>query len=217
MDKNLNEIYIKQIERTKKALEKNRFEVFTADNSSEACKIAQSLLTDGAVVASGGSMTLEECGMTNILRSGKYNYLDRTKTNDKTALFRQSFSADFYFCSSNAVTENGELYNVDGNGNRVACICYGPSKVIMIVGRNKIVKNLEDAVKRVKIYAAPSNTLRLSCKTYCHEAGKCMGLNGAMTEGCLSDDRICSSYVVSAFQRVPKRIAVILVNEELGY
>lgn len=217
MNNNMETVTMKMLERTKTALEKNRFDAYIANDCEQACEIAQSLMHDGALVASGGSMTLEECGMGKILRSGKYEYLDRMNTDDVTALYRKSFCADFYLCSSNAVTENGELYNVDGNANRVACICFGPDKVIMIVGRNKIVHNLDDAVKRVKTVAAPANTQRLSCKTYCHEVGKCMGTDGKMTDGCTSPDRICAEYLVSGFQRRPGRIAVILVNEELGF
>lgn len=217
MDKNLNAVDLKRLERTRAALEKNRFAAYVANDCAEACKIAESLMHEGALVASGGSMTLEECGMASILRSGKYDYLDRTKTDDVTALYRKSFCADYYLCSSNAVTENGELYNVDGNANRVACICYGPDKVIMIVGKNKIVEKLDDAVTRLKTVAAPANVQRLSCKTYCSEAGKCMGTGGDMADGCASPDRVCSQYVVSGFQRKPGRICVILVNEELGY
>lgn len=217
MDKNLDSVIRLKLERTKKALEKNRFNVYIADNSKEACDIAQSLMKDGALVASGGSRSLEECGMGEILRSGKYEYLDREKATDMTELFRKSFFADYYLSSSNAITENGELFNVDGNANRVACICYGPSNVIIIAGHNKIVKDIDEAAKRVKNIAAPANVKRLSCNTYCAQTGRCMGADGAMTDGCDGCGRICSSYVVNAFQRNQGRISVILVNEELGY
>ncbi len=217
MDKNLNAAVMLQLENVKSELEKNNMNAFIAQSKEDACTIAVSLMKEGAVVASGGSMSLAECGMMDILRSGKYEYLDREKVEDKIALYRKSFCADYYLCSSNAVTEKGELYNVDGNGNRVACIAYGPEKIIMIVGRNKIVKDLQEAQSRVKRYAAPANCQRLSCKTYCHEKGVCMGEGGSMTDGCLSDGRICSQYIVSGYQRLKGRINVILVNEELGY
>ena len=119
--------------------------------------------------------------------------------------------------SSNAVTERGELYNVDGNSNRIAAIAFGPSRVIMVVGINKIVPDLDAAIRRVKTIAAPKNTQRLSCKTYCEAAGKCAGLDGDLCAGCASDARICCNYLVSAKQREPGRIHVIFVGEELGY
>ena len=131
-------------------------------------------------------------------------------------VFRRAFFADYYVCSSNAVTETGELYNVDGKGNRVACLCYGPTNVIVIVGRNKIVHSLDDAVRRVKTIAAPANVRRVGVDTYCQSKGICNGIDGCMTDGCRGE-RICSSFVVSGFQRVRGRINVILVNEELGY
>ncbi len=215
MDKNANAITIKMLERTKKALEKNNINAYIAKDSESACKIAQSLMHEGATVSNGGAMTLEECGMMDILRSGAYNFLDRSTAEDVNKLYRECFSADFYLSSSNAVTENGELYNVDGNGNRVACLCYGPKKVIMIVGRNKIVRDLAEAQKRVKEIAAPANCLRLSKKTPCTVSGKCIGED--MCEGCQSEDRICSTYVVSGYQRNAGRLNVILVDEVLGY
>ena len=217
MDKNLSTAVNLQLERVKCALEKNNMNAYVVQTKQEARVLVESMLFDGATIASGGSMTLEECNVMPLLRSGKYNYLDREKADDKTALFRNSFSADFYLCSSNAVTENGELYNVDANSNRVAAICFGPDKVIMVVGRNKIVKNLEDASIRVKRYAAPANCMRLSCDTPCIKTGVCAGINGDMTSGCRTEGRICASYVVSAYQRKKGRINVILVNEELGY
>ena len=217
MDNNKRLAVTKQLERVKANLEKNNMTGYVAQNKEEAVEIAKSLLFEGALIASGGSMTLEECGMMAELRSGKYNYLDREVVTDKKALYRQSFSADFYMCSSNAVTEKGELYNVDGNANRVACICHGPDKVIMIVGRNKIVKNIDEAVGRVKRHACPANCLRLSCDTPCHETGVCAGVNGSMADGCHGDGRICCSYVVTGYQRDRNRIHVILVNEELGF
>lgn len=207
----------KQLKRVKANLEKNNMNSYIAQTKEEAVKIATSILKEGAMIASGGSMTLEECGMMAELRSGRYNYLDREVVADKKALYRQSFCADFYMCSANAITEKGELYNVDGNSNRVACICHGPDKVILIVGRNKVVKDLNEAASRVKRCASPANCQRLSCNTPCHDTGVCAGINGSMADGCHGDGRICCNYVVTAYQRDKNRIHVILVNEELGY
>ncbi len=200
----------------------NNMKPIIAETSADALEIVKTLIKDGDTVASGGSMTLAETGIMELLRSGAYNYLDRAgKTGEEAeAVYRAAFSADVYLTSSNAITESGELYNVDGNSNRVAAICYGPKSVIVVAGRNKIVPELKDAVMRVKRFAAPMNTARLGCETYCRSKGVCMAIEtGAdgMTAGCGSESRICCSFVVSAQQRIKDRIKVILVNEDLGY
>ena len=217
-----NSVYHKILERTAENLSANNMKPFIAETRAEALEIIKSLLTEGETVSCGGSVTLDEIGAMELLRSGKYNFLDRAGKSPEEAekIYRDAFSADTYLTSSNAVTENGELYNVDGNSNRVAAICYGPRSVIVVAGRNKIVKTLDNAVLRVKRFAAPMNSTRLGCETYCKSKGECMSLasgSGGMAEGCKSDGRICCSYVVTAQQRIKDRIKVILVNEELGF
>ncbi len=222
MDENQKAIIRRQMQKTGEALTRNRMHVYYADSKSEALEQVKSLLHAGEIVASGGSMTLEECGVMDLLRSGAYQFLDRAacKLEEMQTLYRKCFSADAYLCSANAVTANGELYNVDGNSNRVAAISYGPSRVIMVVGCNKLVPDLDAAIKRVKTCAAPANAERLSCPTYCKESGSCVSLNQSapgMTDGCHGDGRICCNYLVSAQQRNPNRMHVILVAEPLGY
>ena len=132
----------------------------------------------------------------------------------------KALTADVFLSSSNAVTENGELYNVDGRGNRIAAFCFGPKNVIVIVGANKIVPDIDAAAERVKKIAAPKNTVRLSCKTPCAKTGECISLkneNPELCDGCLTDERICSSYLISGRQRVKDRIKVIICKESLGY
>ena len=124
------------------------------------------------------------------------------------------------FPCTSCKTENGELYNVDGNSNRVACIAYGPESVIVVAGVNKIVENLDKAIERVKTICAPLNTKRLDCQTFCNTKGSCVSLESDksyMCDGCGSDARICCNYLVSARQRKKDRIKVILINEKLGY
>ncbi len=182
-------------------------------------------LKDGDTIASGGSMTLKECGVIEFVKAGPYKYLDRatpglTREEMEDKIFRGAFTSDVYLMSSNAITERGELYNVDGNSNRVAALLYGPKKVIIVAGQNKIVANLSEAAERVKTKAAPPNCVRLDCKTYCNETGACVSLNDEasfLCDGCKSDDRICCNYVVSAKQRQKGRIHVILVKEDLGF
>jgi len=224
MDRSKKAILEKRISKVTKSLERNNMQVHYVEGKADLVNKVTELLKDGDTVAVGGATSLSESGVLNLLRSGKYNFLDRYEkglTNeDREKIFIASFSADAYICSSNAITENGELYNVDGNSNRVAAICYGPKSVIIIVGYNKIVKNLDDAIKRVKSIAAPANCTRLSSETYCKEKGECMSfLSDAsdMSSGCNSADRICCNYVVSAYQRKKDRIKVIIVGEELGY
>ena len=124
-------------------------------------------------------------------------------------IFRKSFFSDTYLTSTNAITENGELYNVDGYGNRVAAMIYGPKSVIVVAGINKIVKDLDQAVERVKRIAAPANSIRLDKNTPCTKTGYCVD--------CKKDDRICCSYTVLGHQKQKNRIKVILVGESLGY
>ena len=224
MDKNTKAIVDKRIKKTMENLKANNMQPYYVETVKEVAGKVAELLKEGDTVAVGGSMSLFEAGIIDLLRSGKYTFLDRYEKGlsreQMKQIFRKSFFADAYLCSSNAITENGELYNVDGNSNRVAAICYGPDSVIIVVGINKIVANLDDAVKRVKTMAAPANATRLNYTSYCTEKGECMGLtsgNSCMTSGCSGQNRICCNYVVSAYQNQKDRIKVIIVGEELGY
>lgn len=209
----LGEVLTQRMERTAKALEKNRMEAYLVGSKEEVLPLIRSLLHPQDVVAVGGSATLDECGVLELLRCGDYQFLDRyapgLSADEIGEIYRKSFFADAYLCSSNAVTENGELYNVDGNANRVAAMTFGPKQVILVVGVNKIVPDLAAAERRVQEIAAPANCKRLSCKTPCAATGKCAD--------CAGDGRICCTAVIHRQQRVPGRIKVILVGEELGF
>lgn len=224
MDKSAKAILEKRISRVMENLEKNNMQTYYVESKADVVQKVSELLTEGDTVAVGGSMSIFESGVIDLLHSGKYSFLDRYEKglsrDEIEKIFVDSFSADAYICSSNAVTENGELYNVDGNSNRVAAICYGPKSVIMVIGCNKIVKDLDAAILRVKTIAAPANCTRLKSETYCMGKGECMAFlsdNPDMPSGCNSSDRICCNYVVSAYQRKKGRIKVIIVGEELGY
>lgn len=211
----------KSIQLVMENLRKNRIAVEYVDKKEDVLPLIRALIPEGSTVATGGSHTLTEVGVIDLLKSGAYIYLDRMAP-ELTPEQRQEVAikgntADFYLCSSNAVTEAGELYNVDGNCNRIAAIAFGPKSVIMVVGVNKIVPDMNAAIQRVKTIAAPLNTKRLNCDTYCRTAGVCMGIDGKMTDGCHSPARICCNYLISAQQRVPDRIRVILVGESLGF
>lgn len=183
------------------------------ESKDKVIDAVKAYMQEGETVGIGGSMTLFETGVIDYLRSGRFSFLDRYApglTNDEMQeIYRKSFFADTYITSTNAITEDGELYCVDGNGNRVAAMIYGPKSVIVIAGINKIVKDYEAAVDRVRRIAAPANATRLSCKTPCVHVGIC--------QDCRSDDRICCSYTVFRQQRHKDRIKCIIVGEDLGY
>lgn len=211
-----------EIKITMENLEKNGMKPFYAETKEDVIPIIEKLVENGSSVSHGGSETLKQTGVIDFLKNGGFDYIDRSglEGEELRQSYIKAFGCDAYFSSSNAVTMNGELYNVDGNSNRVACIVYGPRQVIMIVGINKIVKNINDAVLRVKECAAPPNTQRLNCKTPCAVTGKCISLNNEnpfICDGCASPQRICCNFVISAKQRHKDRIKVIIVNENLGY
>ena len=212
MDNNLKWVNEIKINRTLEALRKNNMEGYLINTENELIHKIQELFNEGSKVSLGGSMTLFETKIMEHLRSGRYELLDRYKegltADEIKEIYRKSFFCDAYFTSTNAITEEGELYNVDGNGNRVAAMLYGPDKVIVIAGVNKIVKDINEAIYRVENLAAPANAKRLNRKTPCTVTGKCMNCN--------SPERICREYTVIR-KPVPNRIFVLLLNEEYGY
>jgi len=218
---NINEI----IQNTAKELQKNNMQTFIASTKEEAMKIVKDLIPKGATVTMGGSQTIIQCGIYDMLKGSDYKFFDRTAKDvvteeQKEEIYRKAFSCHTYLSSSNAITENGELYNVDGNSNRVAAMLYGSDQLIVVAGYNKIVKNIDEAVLRVKTKAAPPNCDRLNLDNYCRKNGKCVSLskeNSELCDGCNSPTRICCNYVVMGYQRNKSRVKVILVEEELGY
>lgn len=213
-----------KLEKTVKNLTKNNMQPFVVDKKQDILPLLKTLIPKGATVGVGGSVTLNEVGVIDLLRNGDYDFYDRYATGltreETVKIMKQALTADCFITSSNAVTENGALYNVDGNGNRVAAFVFGPDSVIVIIGANKIVKDVDAAIKRVKEIAAPQNCERLNVPSPCSKSGKCISLNlenPEMCDGCGVDGRICCSYLVSAFQRHKNRIKVIICKENLGY
>jgi len=213
MDQNMEWLYQKRIERTMKNLEKNNMEAYLVADEKELIEKMEEMVEPGSMVSVGGSMTLFETGVIDFLRSEKFNFLDRyaegLTPDDITKLFRDSFYANYYFTSTNAVSEDGVLFNVDGRGNRTAAMIFGPDHVIVIVGRNKLVATEEEAVERYRETAGPANSKRLARKTPCTELGYCMD--------CDSPDRICNAFVSIKRQFAKGRIKVFIVNKDLGY
>lgn len=214
MEENLKSVIEKRIQKTMLNLEKHNMKAFYVENKDDVLPLLKTLMPKGKTITCGGSVSLQECGIIDLCRNGDYNFLDRNKADlsmeEVKAIYRGAFCADTYLMSSNAITENGELYNVDGNANRVAALTYGPDSVIIVAGYNKIVADLDAAIERVKKIAAPANTARLHCDTPCAKTGECMNCSSSNT-------RICCTYTVHTFQRVKDRIKVILVGESLGY
>ena len=213
MDKNVLWVNEQRILRTIKALEKNNMNGYMVASNVDLISKIEELISPKSKVSCGGSMTLFETGVIDHLKSGRYEFLDRYKeglTQDEIKeIFRQSFLSDAYVTSTNAITENGEIYNVDGNGNRVAAMLYGPDKVIIVAGVNKIVPNVEEAIIRTKEHASPINAKRLNKETPCTKIGRCVECN--------SDNRICNEYTLIKRQIDKNRIHVIFLNDDLGY
>ena len=213
MNENLKKITDLRVEKTIRALEKNNMKGFYVCSPEELIKTVDGLVAGSSLMTSGGSMTLAETGLKDHLL-GKYPgvYLDRADCKGPEEVqeyFRKSFYADVFFASTNAVTEQGELYNIDGNGNRVSAMIFGPKKVILVAGTNKIVSDMDEAQRRLEKIACPANTVRLGCETPCAVKGECMH--------CSSPSRICCSYVRLAQQRIKDRINVIFIEGSYGF
>ena len=157
-------------------------------------------------------MTITDIGLIDALKVGDYTVLDRMapmSDEEKRELYGKVATCDYYFMSSNAITMDGELVNIDGIGNRVASLIFGPANVIIIAGMNKVVDNVDAAIDRARNTAAPINTIRLNRKTPCTQTGRCMD--------CMSPECICNQFVVTRRSMPAGRIKIILVGEELGY
>ncbi|MGF0110227.1 lactate utilization protein [Clostridium sp. SGI.024] len=213
MDNNVKWVNEQKILRTIEALKKNNMNGYLVNNNEELIEKIKELVNEGSTVSCGGSMSLFETGVIEHLRSQRYKFLDRYKEGlskeEINNIFKQSFFADAYFVSSNAVTEDGKLYNVDGNGNRVAAMLFGPEKVILVVGVNKIVKNIDEAVIRNREISAPANAKRLNKMTPCTKVGYCVDCKGS--------DKICREFTVISSQGNKDRIHVIFINDNIGY
>jgi len=191
---------------------KRGIEGYYCEDATEALLTAKRFLTPGCSISWGGSETLKEIGLLDELTASDYVIYDRdsAKTKEeKSQLYSKIVTSDYFFMSSNAITLDGQLVNIDGNGNRVACLITGPKNVIIIAGMNKVVTDVNTGIERVRNIASPPNAVRLGSKTPCAEIGKC--------SNCLTDDCLCCEIVITRKSKVPGRIKVILVGEELGF
>ena len=194
-----------------KSLQSRHFDAYYCKTAAEAKNMALSLIDEGSTVSWGGSLTIREIGLKQAVVDGNYKVIDRDKGETPEArheLMRQALLCDTYLTSVNAISEDGEFVNIDGGGNRVAAITFGPKSVIAIVGMNKVAKTLQDAYNRARSYASPLNTVRLNLDTPCAKTGSCMNCTVA---GCA-----CAYIVTTRVCRNPGRIKIILVGEPLG-
>jgi len=195
-----------------KNLERRNMEGYYCPDSKSCVDKIMEMLPSGSVISWGGSQSITECGLMDAIKAGDFSLIDRmtAKTPQETReLYAKTVMADYYFMSTNAITNDGELVNIDGNGNRVACLIQGPSHVFIIAGRNKFTASVEAAIERVRNQASPPNAIRLNRNLPCGLTGSC--------HNCLSPECFCNQIVVTRRSGHTGRIKVFLVNEELGY
>ena len=193
-------------------LKNRQFDAYYCETREEALNQALELIPVGSSVGWGGATSAEQIGLLNALRNGTYNAIDRdtaASPEERTAMMRQCLLTDTFITGANAISLEGELVNIDGMGNRVAAIVYGPKKVMVIAGMNKVADTLEDALTRARTVAAPINKQRFGNDTPCTVNGSCAD--------CLSDGCICNQILITRNCRPAGRITVILVGEELGF
>ena len=193
-------------------LKKRHFDAWYCANRQEALAKALELIPEGATVGWGGARSAQEIGLMDALNAGNYRTIDRDQLKtleEKQQAARDCLSADVFLTGANGLSLDGQMVNIDGNGNRVAAILFGPKSVLVIAGMNKVMDSLENAVKRARNVAAPMNEQRFLGNTPCAVTGVCAD--------CKSEDCICNQIVITRHCRPAGRIKFILVGEELGF
>ena len=195
-----------------KNLEKRNMEGYFFETGAECVKAITDLIEEDSQISWGGSESIKECGLLDALKKGNYTLIDRLTAKspeESRELYVKAVLSDYYLMSTNAITMDGELINIDGNGNRVACLIHGPKHIIIVAGMNKVVSDVEAGYARVRDIATPANTKRLNKNTPCFHTGRC--------GDCLSPECICNQVVITRRSGHPGRIKVFLVAEDLGY
>jgi len=182
---------------------------YYAEDKEAALRLALTLIPEGATVTMGGGMSVKEIGLVDALKAGNYRFIDRAEYQNPREAMLLAYDADVFLAGTNAITEDGILVNIDGNANRVSAMAFGPKKLVLIVGMNKIAKDLDSAMKRARGVAAPINVQRFGLNTPCSKTGTCTD--------CKSPDTICCQFLITRYSRHTDRIHVILVGESLGY
>lgn len=201
------------IQKTIRSLERNNMVGHSVEDQAELILLLTKLIPKGSSVGCGDSVTLEQTGVFDFLRAANYQFYDKHRaglsSEEKRSIYLRNFSADTFITGTNAITQDGKLFNIDGNGSRVAPMLYGPEQVIVVAGKNKITETVEDAIQRARQIAAPLDAIRLGKHTPCTKLNRCVD--------CKHEERICNDFVLIARQRVAGRIQVILVNQPYGY
>lgn len=214
MDNNERAIWKVKEEKLAAAFKRNHMNLHVCESIEDAQSFFKEVLKDGKTVTFGGSESLVQAGIIDLCRESDVRLLDRWNPSltkeEKENMFRRGFFADIMLTGTNAVTMDGELYNIDGPGNRVAQMVFGPEKVYVLIGVNKVFYSEAEAISHVRNVAAPANAVRVGAQgTGCLKAGKCVD--------CKVDGRICCSFLKIAFQKNPDRMHIVLVEDTLGY
>lgn len=195
------------------ALKQRNMEASYAATKEEALEQALAWIPEGSCIGWGGSVSIDAIGLKDAVRQGDYRVIDRdtaANAEEKEAMYRRILAdCDYFLTSSNAISQDGVLVNIDGTANRLAAMCYGPRHVLYIVGMNKVVATAEDALRRARNEAAPINAMRFGLKTPCSKTGCCYD--------CKSPDTVCCQILFTRFNHTPGRVKVILVDDSLGY
>ena len=212
MDNSIKKYYNKRAEILVKNLKSRHFDAYYCETKEEALQKALELIPENASVSWGGSVTTQQIGLINAVKNGNYTPIDRfagTTQEERDLAMQKSITSDVFLTSANAISMDGQMVNIDGLGNRVAAIIYGPKSVIVVAGMNKVEDTLEAAVVRARTIAAPMNKQRFDVQTPCEVTGTCADCK---SEGC-----ICNHIVVTRHCRPGGRIKFILVGEPLGF
>lgn len=195
-----------------KNLKSRHFDAYYCADKAQALEQALSLIPEGATIGWGGSATAVEIGLMDAVRGGMYRPIDRDKADtpqERERLMKQSLTAEVFITGANALSLDGQMVNIDGTGNRLGAICYGPETVLVIAGMNKVEADLNAAIHRARTVAAPTNKQRFPMQTPCETTGACADCKG---EPC-----ICNQILVTRNCRPAGRIKFILVGEDLGF
>ena len=213
MNESIMKMYEAKLVVLSKRLKEKQFAVSIVDNNEQLIDLIKQIIPSQSSVSLGGSQTLKDTGLLDELYKIDINLIDRYKQgiskDERNELLRQGLLSDYFITSTNAISMDGALYNIDGTGNRVAAMIFGPKNVLVVCGLNKIANDEVDAINRVRNIASPANAIRLNKDTPCTKLGYCVNCN--------SPQKICSSFVKIDNSHVKDRIHIIFVKEELGY
>ena len=212
MTEQMKTYYEKRAQVLVKNLKSRHFEAYYCPDSASALAKTLELIPEGASVGWGGALSAQQIGLIDAVKSGNFAAIDRdaaTTPEERTQALKRCLTADVFLCGANALSLDGQMVNIDGTGNRVAAIAYGPDTILVIAGMNKVCDTLDDAVTRARTVAAPMNKQRFPFKTPCEVTGACAD--------CKSEESICNQILITRNCRPAGRIKFVLVGEELGF